>query len=112
MIVVITSLKLKSPFNFFSLSYHALQIIRQLKETPCLVYKSTGFWTDHYTMTLWKSAEEMKSFAKSGAHLEAMKKSAALAKEIRTINIEVDSLPAWRDAKAILLSEGKLLTFH
>jgi hypothetical protein len=111
MIAVITSLELKSPLKFFALSYQALQIIKQLKPTSCVKYKSRGFWTLHYTMTLWNSTEEMKAFAKSGAHLEAMKKSTSIAKEIRTLTITVDSLPAWKDAKTLLLKEGKVLRF-
>ena len=111
MIAVVTSLELKHPLKFFALSYQALQIIKQLKPTPCVAYKSTGFWTLHYTMTLWNSAEDMKAFAKSGAHLEAMKKSAAIAKEIRTLHLEVNSLPAWKDAKKKLLEEGRVIRF-
>ena len=38
-----------------------------------LAFKKRGVWTKHYTMSLWKNEEEMKAFALSGAHLEAMK---------------------------------------
>lgn len=64
----------------------------------------------HYTMTLWNSDAELKEFAKSGAHLEAMKKSKNIAKEIRTITIDTDSLPSWKEAKK-LLENGKVFKY-
>lgn len=105
----ITSLELKSPWQFFSLSANALKILNQLKTTRHLDFKKTGFWTTHYTMTLWESEEELRAFATSGAHLEAMKKSKQIAKEIRTITIDTDKLPDWKEAKELLL-KAKVLT--
>jgi hypothetical protein len=112
MIVVITSLKLKTPFQFFALSLNALRITQQLKTTTYVAFKSTGFWTMHYTMSLWETKEAMKEFTKSGAHLEAMKKSSTIAKEIRTLTIEAPLLPSWKEAKELLLKEGKVLRFY
>lgn len=106
----ITSLKLKSPFKFFALSLSALKIIKQLKATNYLEFKKKGVWKTHYTMTLWETEEDMKAFVKSGAHLEAMKNSKLIAKEIRTITIEADKLPNWKKAKQ-LLTNGKIYKF-
>ena len=100
----ITSIELKGPFKFFALSCMALKIINQLKTSNCKEFKKTGFWTKHYTMTLWNNDEELSNFAKSGAHLEAMKKSSEIAKEIRTVTFEVDKLPDWKNAKKYLES--------
>lgn len=61
-------------------------------------------------MTLWNDDNELKEFAKSGAHLDAMKKSKEIAKEIRTITIDADRLPSWDDAKK-LLENAKVLRF-
>lgn len=102
MLATITFIELKSPLKFFALSKNALYIIKQLKATNCVKYKSTGIWTKHYTMTLWNSEEDMKSFARSGAHLQAMKVSASIAKEIKTHTYTTDKLPDWKEAKEIL----------
>lgn len=110
MIAVITSIELKTPFKFFPLSWNAMKIMRQLRTTQCVDQKTRGFWTTHYTMTLWNNEEEMKAFARSGAHKEAMRLSAKLAKEIRTQVMETDKLPNWKEAKA-LLQEAKVLQF-
>jgi hypothetical protein len=111
MIAVITSIELRSPFKFFALSYNALQIIKQLKTSGSVAYKSTGFWTKHYTMSLWESEEAMKTFSRSGAHLAAMKKSGEMAVEIRVLRLETEQLPDWKTAKKQLLATGKILKF-
>lgn len=98
----ITSIRLKTPFRFFPLSMYALSIIKQLQTTNCLDFKKQGFWTLHYTMTLWENEEQLKSFAQSDAHLIAIKKSATIAKEIKTITIDADKLPDWKTAKKML----------
>lgn len=98
----ITSIELKGPFKFFALSANALGVIKQLKATDCKEFKKKGKWTKHYTMTLWNNESELKEFAKSGAHLEAMKKSKDIAKEIRTITYETETLPSWEEAVKIL----------
>lgn len=108
--VTITSIALKGSLSFFLLSSRALKIIRQLKSSDCLAFKKRGIWTKHYTMTLWRNEEELKRFAHSGAHLEAMKDSARIAKEIRTITIDADTLPSWKRAKRIL-QEGKVMRY-
>lgn len=106
----ITSIELKGPLKFFALSANAMKIIKQLKTTNCKAFKKQGFWTKHYTMTLWNSEEELRDFAKSGAHLEAMKLSKTLAKEIWTYTYETDSLPNWKEAKS-LLRQGKVIRY-
>jgi hypothetical protein len=60
-------------------------------------------------MTLWETEDQLKAIASSGAHLEAMKKSKQIAKEIRTITIDADKLPDWKEVKELLL-KAKLLT--
>ena len=107
----ITYLELKGPFYFFSLSKKALKIIRQLKTTSCKGYKSIGFWKKHYTMTLWENEEQMKNFVKSGAHLDAMKTSASIAKEIKVITIDGEELISWKKAKKHLENATNILRF-
>lgn len=84
--------------------------MKQLKATNCRAFKKKGIWTKHYTMTLWSSEEEIKKFAYSNAHKEAMNKSHKVAKEIRTITINADTLPSWEEAKR-KLAQGKVIQF-
>jgi hypothetical protein len=109
--VTITSLELKSPWKFFSLSYQAMKILQQLAKTNCVKKKSTGFWTKHYTMTLWNTEDDLKTFAKSGQHLESMKKGGQIAKEIRTLTIDASQLPNWKEAKALLKEKGRVVHY-
>lgn len=108
--VTITSIELKSPFKFFILSSRALKIMGQLKASTSRAFRKRGFWTTHYTMTLWDNEADLKAFAKSGAHLEAMRKSAEIAKEIRTYTFDSDQLPSWKEAFK-LLEKGKVVRY-
>ena len=106
----ITSIELKGPFKFFVFSSSAIKIIKQLKTTNCLESKQRGFWTTFYTMTLWNSEQELLDFARSGAHLQAMKISKNIAKEIRTLTYDTTSLPDWKTAIA-MLENGKVIKY-
>lgn len=110
--VTITSLELRSPLHFFALSYRAMKIMMQLQKTPCVKKRTRGFWTKHYTMTLWNSENDLKDFAKVGAHLTAMKDGKSVAKEIRTLTYEANSLPSWKDAKALIHEKGKVTRYN
>lgn len=109
--VTVTSIELKGPLKFFALSSKALKVTRQLKVTECRQFKKRGFWTTHYTMTLWNSEEELKEFARSGAHRQAMKDSAKIAREIRTYTYEADHLPKWSTATQLLLHKAKVIRY-
>lgn len=106
----ITSIELKGPMKYFALIKYAINVTKQLKSTNCKDFKKRGVWTTHYTMTLWESERDQKEFARSGAHLEAMKLSSKIAKEIRTITIDADRLPNWKEAKR-LLKDGKVYNY-
>lgn len=73
--------------------------------------KNTGFGYDHFTCSAWKDEDSMKDFARTGAHLHAMKVSTQLATEIRTYTFEASKLPPWREGKALLRAKGKALNF-
>ncbi len=112
MIVSITSIQLRSPLQFFSLSYQGMQIYKQLDNIPqCLAKKNTGFWKMHYTLTAWESVEAIKTFARSDAHLAAMKLSAKLATEIRILTTEMAEIPDWKTAKKLVAEQGRVLNF-
>ncbi|HYG01587.1 MAG TPA: DUF3291 domain-containing protein [Chryseosolibacter sp.] len=111
--LTITSIKLKSPIHFFALSLHGMRIRGQLQKSAGLTKtKVTGFWTKHYTMTLWNDEASLRSFARNGHHLAAMKKSASLAKEISTLTIDADSLPTWKEATRLLHENGRIIQYN
>lgn len=105
----ITYIELKRPQYFFSLSIQAMKIVKQLKSTSCKKYKNIGFWTKHYTMTLWEDEQSMKEFVQSGAHLESMKKSSKIAKEIKVLTIDSTDFISWKEARKILANQKNVL---
>ncbi len=110
MIVSITYIELKGPFKFFALSARALKIVRQLKSSGHKAYKSKGVWTKHYTMSLWPDHETMMAFVRSGAHLDAMKTASSIAKEIKVVHYEGETLPSWTEAKK-LVAKGRSIKY-
>ncbi|WP_207388464.1 DUF3291 domain-containing protein [Gramella sp. KN1008] len=92
------------------MSWQAWKIMRQLKTSGHLDFKKRGFWMKHYTMTLWPDEEKMRMFVYSNAHLEAMKNSQKIAREIRTITIDAPELPDWKKAKE-LLARGRSISY-
>ena len=100
--LTLTYLELKNLILFFKLAKSALSITLQVKKSNSLGMKKTGVWTKHYTLTLWPDEKSLKDFSKSGAHLKAMKESGKLAKEIRTLTINAEQFPNWKDAKKML----------
>lgn len=112
MYVTVTSLKLRSIWGFFKLSVFGLKISQQAKaEKGFIAMKNTGFGLLHYTLTHWQSEEDLKRFARSGQHLQAMKESSQMATEIRTYTYQSATMPNWAEAKKLLTEKGKLLSF-
>jgi len=112
MIINVTSIHLRSWWKFFALSYYAMHIVRQTKVQPGFIkMKNTGFGYDHYTLSVWKDEESLRRFARSGAHLAAMKKSSALATEIRTYSFSSESVPSWKEVRDLLKEKGKILKY-
>jgi hypothetical protein len=110
--ITITSIQLRSPWQFFTLANHGRKIQGQAKKTPGFVkMKNTGWGKMHYTLSIWDSDAAMKQFARAGAHLEAMKQSAKLSQEIRTYSFETDAIPDWKAAKQLLREKGKVMKF-
>ncbi len=112
MIINVTSIRLRSLWKFFALSYNGMMIVKQTRSQPGFIrMKNTGFGYDHYTLSVWEDQKSLREFAKSGAHLDAMKKSALLATEIRTFSYESDRIPDWKEVKQLLQNNGKVFRY-
>ncbi|MBI3483355.1 MAG: DUF3291 domain-containing protein [Bacteroidetes bacterium] len=110
MVITITSIRLKSWWRFFQLSYHGLQIGKQIKKQKGFIkMKNTGFGYLHFTMSAWEREEDLKKFYREGAHLEAMKKAPIIASETRTLSYQSEKFPSWREVRQLLLEKGKVL---
>lgn len=109
MTITITSIRLRSVWYFFKLSWHGLKISLQVRKAPGFIQlKNTGFGYLHYTITAWESKELMQQGMRGGAHEAAMKKSAALASEIVTYTYESEAFPSWKVAKG-MIEKGKVI---
>jgi hypothetical protein len=112
MVITVTSIRLKKWWLYFYLTFLAFKITMQLrKEKGFIKMKNTGFGYLHFTLSGWETEEDLKRFYRGGAHLNAMKKSAAIATEVRTYTYPGDHLPGWKEAKELLIKKGKALAF-
>lgn len=112
MYITLTSIRIKSVWKFFPLSKNGLRISRQCKkETGFAGMKNTGFGLNHYTMSRWETEEDRSRFYRSGAHGEAMKRSASLATELVVYSYKGDEFPDWKTAKNLLKENGKVMRF-
>jgi len=112
MYISITSLKLRSLWGYFELSYKGLKISQQAQtQSGFIEMKNTGFGWLHYTISAWQSKEALQSFSHSGAHLEAIKSGQKLANEIRIYTYEGEQLPDWKEAKKLLAEKGRVIQY-
>lgn len=114
MTITITSIRLRSMWQFFKLSWLGLNISRQAATQPgYLMMKNAGFGYMHYTISAWDNEEAMKAFAyKKGAHQDALKESQNLSTEIKTYSYQGTELPDWITAKKLVDEKGKVLIFR
>jgi hypothetical protein len=112
MYITVTSIKLRSVWYFFKLSLNGMQILKQTRtEKGFIKMKNTGFGYLHYTLSAWESEGDIKRFARSGAHANAMKQSKDLSTEIKIYTYQAAEMPGWKEAKELLNAKGRTLTF-
>ena len=112
MTITLTSIRLRKRYYFFKLSWYGFKISMQAKKTEGFIkMDNTGTGYLHYTRSAWLNETSMKTFARTGAHLHAMKQSAELADELCTYSYEADALPDWPAVKILLAEKGKCLKF-
>lgn len=110
--IAITYVRLKKWWHYFPLTYRAMKITRQMRQEPGFIrMKNTGWGYLHYTMSAWENAEDLKRFARRGAHLDAMKRSSDIASEVGTYTYEGDRLPDWKTARARVLEQANITRF-
>ena len=113
MVITVTSIRLKRLWHFFKLTYLAMHVVRQMKgQAGFIKMKNTGFGYWHYTLSVWESEAHAKSFARAGAHLQAMKAGPTIATEVRIYTFQSDHIPGWKEAKQLVLERGKVTHYQ
>jgi hypothetical protein len=111
MFITVTSIRLKKWWHNFHLNVLTIKIMLQLRKQKGLIkMKTSGFGYLHFTLSAWETEDDLKRFAREGAHLSAMKKTSRLANESRTYTFAGDQLPDWKEAKKLLQEKGRVLT--
>ena len=112
MFITVTSLRLRKLRHYFVMSYWAMFITLQMrKQKGFIKLKNTGFGYLHWTLSVWENGEDLRNFARSGKHLEAMQRSGEIAVEICTYTFQSEQIPDWKEAKRLLSEKGKTVSF-
>lgn len=111
-VITVTSLRLRSLFGYFPLTYAAMGIVRRIRKQPgFLGMKNTGFGYLHFTLSSWENAEAAKAFARSGAHQAAMRDGGKPAAEIRVHTYEAAAMQGWAEAKHLVFEKGRVFAY-
>ena len=94
MVVTATQIKIKSIAGFFRFFPKLRDIRKQLDDAEGIIFVK---FQGSRTLTGWESAEDMKAFRNSGAHLEAMKNIRRIGKA-KSVTWETQKEPDWGDA--------------
>ena len=109
--ISITRLRLKSVLHLIPFFWHIYRSTRQLKKAPgfikgkLLTDKNRTYWT----MTVWKSADDMMGYRNSKEHKQAMPKLQDWCNEASIVHWqqEEELLPSWTDAHRRMQIEGR-----
>lgn len=103
MYVSITHIELTSPAKFFQLAASVRKMVRMAeKHHACLEVKTHGFWTHHYTLSLWESKDEMDTFFSKNDLGSAFKSRHHWVRQVRNYAYQDDVLPTLVEAKVLL----------
>ena len=96
MLISITRFHLKNLWLYPSFFLDTYRVVKQVRRSEGCIHMRIKPFT-LYTLTVWKSADDMHKFRNSGAHLQAMKESGGYGK-IESSSWEADSIPDWSES--------------
>ena len=109
MFISITLLKLSNPLKLIEFIKLSKNSIIQAQKAPGNLHTSTrgSLRLAFYTLTAWETNKHMRDYIRTGAHKEAMKHTAQLAKHIESSHFENETVPSWDEAIARLNKDPK-----
>ncbi len=107
MIIAITEFKLSSFFNYPKAIKLANNARKEAELAKGFIYLKTGGkgFMILRTLSAWDNLENMKTYVKMPAHLECMKQTAQIASYTKTIHVEMNEIPDWKQAFEILYNK-------
>ena len=62
-----------------------------------------------HTLTIWESRQEMLTYLRQGAHLQAMKASRSMGSYGKVHGYETDTIPSWDEALVTWAKHGRVV---
>ena len=111
MYISVTLLKLTNPLKIGDFVKFAFAINQQISKAEGVIKFKTGnkWLINNYTLSVWKSKQDMIKFISSGAHKEAMKVSKQIASGLFSYGYEAVEMPNYKEEidKIFRLSKGQ-----
>jgi hypothetical protein len=99
LIVAVGRITLRPEASRLRFIIHTIMSLWQAKRAEGCVHASTnGGDGAHYSMSVWRSEAAMRAFARSGAHLRAMRAARGFAEEARFRHWHATTVPDWSAA--------------
>lgn len=104
--VSVTGARTRGPVAELRFWRHAVPSMAQAHAAPGCLHEDTCTVDGvHHTLTAWESEDAMGTYARSGAHLAAMRAFDAIATG-ETVTYDAECVPSWDDALAIWHERG------
>ena len=105
--VSITGLTLKSRRHALRFWWHAIRSMTQAKRAPGNQIATQRIINGvHHTLSVWDDEQAMRTYLKSGPHLEAMRAFRQIATG-KTIGFVANAAPPWDDVHDIWVTRGR-----
>ncbi len=108
LLISITYFQVKNLWKLPTFLRYASRSSAQAKIASGILHQDikADFWKLRFwTLTAWESEEAMLTYIRQGAHLQAMKRSRSLAKEMKATRYPATKIPTWSEAMAKVAEE-------
>lgn len=107
MYISITGLQLRSSFQYLRFWYHAIPVMKQVRQAGGNVFADARTINGvHHTLTAWENELAMKRFLYQGAHRKAIKAFPTMATG-KTLGFQAETIPPWADVPEIWNTRGR-----
>lgn len=103
MIIIITEIKVKNFWKYPAFLKHTMRAFKQAKLQEGNLHSSINAkGMSGFTITAWRTKDNMLQFKNSGNHKIAMKQISKLSSGYKTLVYESEQTPEWNEALTLL----------
>lgn len=114
MLITVSKLTLTSVFQIPRMIKYAGATLDQIRASTGNLHAATTATSllHHWTFSVWETREDMLSFVRSGAHLEAIQATSDMASVASFLTMEVEETPSFKQARNWLRTSEQTRVIH